>query len=72
MTDQAPLPYATNVDLPLPGRSQLPADAHDVLRAACNATWEKFADRRLKRRDSLALRAGWSEVKGQYRKRLHV
>jgi len=56
------MPYATNADLPLAVRTNLPHHAQEIYRAAFNAAYERYGPRR----EQAAHRIAWAAVKRCY------
>lgn len=54
------MPYATNLDLPGPVRSHLPAHAQDIFRSAYNHALDRYGD------EATAFRVAWAAVKRLY------
>jgi cation transport regulator len=60
------VPYATNIDLPIPVRHHLPEHGQDIYREAFNHAWQEYADD--PRREEIAHRVAWAAVKRAYMK----
>lgn len=60
------MPYASNMDLPLPVQKHLPSAAQSIYREAFNHAWETY--RSTPRREEIAHRVAWAAVKKGYRK----
>jgi cation transport regulator len=65
--EAAPMPYASNDDLPPAVRDHLPEHAQDIFRAAFNAAHEKHGDEA--DGEEIAFRIAWAAVKRGYEKR---
>lgn len=58
------MPYASNLDLPLPVRHRLPEHAQDIYREAFNHAYAAHAGD--PRREEAAHRIAWAAVKRSY------
>ena len=56
------MPYATNTDLPVAVRRNLPQHAQDIYRAAFNAAYNRYGPKR----EAIAQRIAWAAVKRSY------
>lgn len=60
------MPYATNIDLPIPVQHHVPEHGQDIYREAFNHAWQEYADD--PRREEIAHRVAWAAVKKAYMK----
>lgn len=60
------MPYATNIDLPIPVQRHLPEHGQEIFREAFNHAWQQYADD--PRREEIAHRVAWAAVKKAYMK----
>jgi cation transport regulator len=55
------MPYATNAELPIRIRKNLPRRAQEIFRAAFNSAYERYAPN-----EARAFRIAWAAVKRSY------
>jgi len=60
------VPYATNIDLPIPVQHRVPEHGQDIYREAFNHAWQEYAND--PRREEIAHRVAWAAVKKAYMK----
>ena len=62
------MPYASVDDLPPPVLTHLPPHAQEIYLAAFNNAWTDYQDRGPARREVIAHRVAWADVKRKYGK----